>query len=146
MFSGKYKHNLDSKNRVIVPSRIREALGSETEGLVFYLSPGTDKCLYLLPEETFREYTQQMGYGFRIDKKKREWFRKLVSNVERRVCDKQGRVQVPEKLIRYANLKGEVVFVGFIDHIELWNSEEFEKLGQDELQGFGELAEEMIED
>ena len=135
-----------SKNRVIIPSRLREALGTETEGLVFYLAPGNDKCLYILPEETFKDYTQQMGYGFRIDRKKREWFRKLVSNVERRVCDKQGRVQVPEKLIQYASLEGEVVFVGFIDHIELWNAKEFEKLEQDGLQGFGELAEEMIED
>ena len=146
MFSGKYKHVLDNKNRVIVPSRLREAMGKESEGLIFYVAPGFDKCLYLLPESTFENYTQQMGYGFRISRKKREMFRKMLSNVERRVCDKQGRIQVPEDLIEFAGLKGEIVFVGFIDHIELWDAKNFDQLGQDRLQNFEELAEELIED
>ncbi len=146
MFSGKFRHVLDSKNRVIIPSRLREGAGKETEGLVFHVGPGNDKCLYLLPEETFKEYTEEMGYGFRIGRKKREWFRKLMTNVERRVCDRQGRIQIPEKLIEYAGLKDEVVFVGFVNLIELWDAQEFDKLGQDGLQGFGELAEEVIED
>ena len=146
MFSGKFKHVLDSKNRVIIPSRLREGAGQQTEGLVFHVGPGNDKCLYLLPEETFKDYTRQMGYSFRISRKKREWFRKLLTNVERRVCDRQGRVQIPEELIKYAGLKDEVVFVGFIDHIELWDAREFNKLKQDKLQGFEELAEEVIED
>lgn len=146
MFSGKYEHVLDTKSRVIVPSRLREAMGHETEGLVFYVCPGFDKCLYLLPEGTFREYTQQLGFGFRIGRKKREMFRKLLSNVERRVCDRQGRIQIPEELVSFAELRDGVVFVGFVDHVELWNAKNFKELGQDKLQDFEKLAEEIIEE
>jgi MraZ protein len=146
MFFGKYSHVLDRKNRVIVPARLREALGHETEGLVFYITPGVDKCLYLFSEEAFSRYTDELGFKLLIANKKRGTFRKFFSNVARRVCDKQGRIQVPEKLIKFAGLKGEIVFVGFKDRIELWDAENFKDLGQDDLQDFGKLAEELIGD
>ena len=146
MFFGSYRHTLDSKKRVIVPARLREALGQETEGLVFYITPGMDKCLYLYPEPAFNEFTQELGFGLLIDKKRRETFRAFFANSARRVCDKQGRVQIPEELLEYAGLRGEVVFLGFKDRIELWDKDIFEHLEQSGLQDFGKLAEELIGD
>lgn len=146
MFFGQYKHVLDSKNRVIIPSRLREAFGQKTEGLVFYITLGLDKCLYLFPEETFNQYTEELGFKLLIGQKKRKTFRQFFSNVARRVCDKQGRVQIPEELIGFAGLKGEVVFIGFKDRIELWDAENFKEFGHEELQDFGKLAEELIGD
>jgi MraZ protein len=146
VFFGKYQHVIDRKNRVIVPSRLREAFAQETEGLVFYVTPGLDKCLNLFPEETFNQFTEGLGFGLMIVNKKRGLYRKFFSNVARRVCDRQGRIQIPEDLIEFAGLKDDVVFVGFKDRIELWDAENFKNLGQDDLQDFGKLAEELIGD
>ena len=146
MLFGKYKHTLDSKKRVIIPSRLRETIGEQTEGLVFYITPGQDKCLYVFPEAIFNTLTEDVGFGLLVGGKKREAFRKFFSNVARRVCDKQGRIQIPDELIDFAGLKGEVVFVGFKDRIELWDAGIFDELGQSSLQDFGEVAEKLIGD
>ncbi len=144
MFFGQYKHTVDSKNRVIVPARLREAMGRETEGLVFFITRGMDKCLYFFPEETFDEYVEQLGFKLLIGRKKRQTFRQIFSKAARRVCDKQGRIQIPENLIKIADLKDEVTFVGFKDRIELWDSATLEEMDKNTLQDFEKLAEELI--
>lgn len=146
MFFGEYRHVLDSKNRVIIPSRLREAMGQETEGLVFYITPGQDRCLYLYPQETFDAFMEGMDFGLLIGEKKRLALRKFFANVARRVCDKQGRVQIPEKLIKSVGLGAEVIFVGFKDRIELWDAPRYKEFEENGLQDFGKLAEELIGD
>ena len=44
MFIGEYQHSLDSKNRIIVPSKLREGLGDK-----FKISKCLDGCLYAYP-------------------------------------------------------------------------------------------------
>ena len=40
MFIGQYRHNLDAKNRIIVPAKFRDGLGE-----VFVVTKGLDGCL-----------------------------------------------------------------------------------------------------
>ena len=59
-------------------------------------------------------------------------------------CDKQGRIQIPENLVKIAGLKTDIVFVGLKDRIELWDTAKYEEMDEKELQDFGKLAEELI--
>ena len=43
MLIGQYQHNIDAKNRVIVPAKFREDLGER-----FYVTKGLDGCLCFL--------------------------------------------------------------------------------------------------
>ena len=49
MFIGEYNHALDSKNRIIIPSKFRENLGSS-----FFITKGLDGCLYVYPKDDER--------------------------------------------------------------------------------------------
>ena len=42
MFMGEYNHTIDTKNRLIIPSKFREALGDE-----FVVTKGLDGCLFV---------------------------------------------------------------------------------------------------
>ena len=44
MFFGEYQHALDTKNRIIVPAKLREELGNK-----FVITKGLDGCLYVYP-------------------------------------------------------------------------------------------------
>ena len=44
MLMGEYHHSIDDKNRLIIPSKLREELGSE-----FVVTRGLDKCLFVYP-------------------------------------------------------------------------------------------------
>ena len=49
MFIGEYQHALDSKNRMIVPSKLREELGNK-----FVITKGLDGCLYAYPQDEWK--------------------------------------------------------------------------------------------
>ena len=49
MLIGQYQHNIDAKNRVIVPAKFREDLGER-----FYVTKGLDGCLFVLSEEGWK--------------------------------------------------------------------------------------------
>ena len=49
-FMGEYNHSLDSKGRLIVPSKFRDLLGDE-----FYVTKGLDPCLVAYTPEKWQE-------------------------------------------------------------------------------------------
>ena len=55
MFIGEYNHTIDSKGRLIVPSKFREALGDE-----FVVTKGLDGCLFVFPMEEWNVFTQKL--------------------------------------------------------------------------------------
>ena len=58
MFIGQYRHNLDAKNRIIVPARFRDGLGEE-----FVVTKGLDGCLSIF---TADKWTEMIGRLERI--------------------------------------------------------------------------------
>jgi MraZ protein len=151
MFFGKYKHTIDSKGRVIIPSDLREATGEKIEkfgrGPTFYVMPGPGGCVHLFEEKQFADIVKkQFDLGLVALPKEVELLRKFSSYGARRVCDGQGRIQIPEELIKYAGLKKEIVFVGLINRIELWDCERFEGTGSLSLVDFEKLAEELAKE
>jgi MraZ protein len=151
MFFGKYKHTIDSKGRVIVPSDLREATGQKIEkygkGPTFYVMPGPGGCVHLFEEDQFADIVKkQFDLGLVALQKESELLRKFSSFGARRVCDSQGRIQIPEELVKYAGLKKDVVFLGLINRIELWDSETFDRRVSLSLVDFERLAEELAKE
>ena len=46
MFMGEYHHNIDEKNRLIIPSKFRDDLGDS-----FVVTRGIENCLFVYPKE-----------------------------------------------------------------------------------------------
>ena len=100
MFIGQYRHNLDAKNRIIVPARFRDGLGEE-----FVVTKGLDGCLSIF---TADKWTEMIGRLERIPATKREarqYLRSLTSKAVECSLDNQGRIQLPQFLIATANIK-----------------------------------------
>ena len=55
MLIGEYQHTLDTKNRVIIPSKFRESLGDE-----FVITKGLDNCLFIYPENEWKELESKL--------------------------------------------------------------------------------------
>ena len=67
MLMGEYNHNIDDKGRLIIPAKLREALG---EG--FVITKGLDKCLFVFPKEVWAEFELKLSKLPLTDKKARE--------------------------------------------------------------------------
>ncbi len=116
MFLGQYKHNLDNKGRVIIPSRFRVLLDEEA-----YLTQGFDNNLRLLPETAFQAIYQRVTSMASTDPTARQLRRLIFSSAQKVDPDGNGRILIPQYLREVANLDDEVIIVGVGEAIEIWS-------------------------
>ncbi len=121
MFMGEYAHSIDSKGRLIMPARFREQLGSE-----FVVTKGLDDCLFVYSPEEWQEIEKafrQIPLTTRDARKFARFFFAGAASVE---LDKQGRVLLPAVLRDFAGLTKDVVLVGVLNRIEIWDKARWE--------------------
>lgn len=140
MFRGKFKHTLDEKGRLSLPSKFREVLrvryGSET--LVITNMP---ECLVVYPISEWKELEEKLlklPFGMR---EAREFLRYFLGSAEECEPDKQGRILIPQSLRDEIKVEREVVLLGMLNYFEIWHpftlEERFTKIKEnfDELMG-----------
>ncbi len=125
MFLGRFSHNLDSKGRVAVPARFREALA---EGVV--LTRGIDRCLALYPMATWRPLAERVSALSLSDPNARHFRRMVFAEAVDLELDSQGRILVPPELRRYAGLEREVIVVGVNTSIEIWSPAQWQAVNE----------------
>ena len=118
MFMGQYNHTIDTKGRLIVPSRYRELLGEE-----FVLTKGLDGCLVIYPMEAWEAFESKLRTLPLTNKNARTFSRFFVSGACTCELDKQGRILIPQSLREFAGLEKDVVLTGALDKIEIWSKE-----------------------
>lgn len=115
MLLGEFKHNLDSKNRLIIPVKLRMELGEKP-----VLTRGLDNCLFIYSHrdwELFMEKLNKLPLG---QKKARDFKRFMLSGANEIEIDDMGRILVSDPLKKYAKLQKSIVVIGVGDRIELW--------------------------
>ena len=121
-FFGRYEHSLDEKGRVILPSKFR---GHFEHG--GYLTEYTDGCLSLWTPDQFEQQMESMLERASASKSERNLARLWASTSHEMEVDRQGRMAIPLRLREYAGLVGDVLVLGAIDRVELWNRESWDQ-------------------
>ncbi|GAA0494117.1 division/cell wall cluster transcriptional repressor MraZ [Alkalibacterium sp. m-11] len=140
MLLGEYKHNIDAKGRLIIPSKFREDLGER-----FIVTRGLDGCLFGYPMQEWTLLENKLKQLPLAKKESRTFTRFLYSAATECSLDKQGRINLPSPLINHAVLEKTCYIIGVSERIEIWSEEKWEAFSQDVDQSFEEIAEEMID-
>lgn len=143
MFYGEYEHSLDAKGRVIIPAKFREIF-KERYVEKFYLTRGLDQCLFVFTEETWRIQEKKFRELSFTRTDARKFNRLFFSGACEVVCDKQGRILIPEYLKSYAEIKLQVMIIGISDRIEIWSEEKWKSFYDGHKGEFEDLAEKLI--
>ena len=145
MFTGKYLHTIDDNNRLAIPSSIRKCVDEKKEGKGFFITPGLDKCLALYSPLHFEETSEKLTEPMFTNRKARN-FQRLFFSMSSSVvtCDKQGRIIIPQLHKDYAGLKKEVIIVGVMDKIEIWDLQQWNEFEEDNVQNFERDAEDLF--
>ncbi len=117
MLSGEYSHNLDSKGRVILPSRLRDEIGDS-----FYVTRGFEGCLAVYSQEEFEKLGAAIQALPGNMREVRKLQRIIITGAHLCEIDKQGRFVVPPTLREFASLEKELTIVGNGSHAEIWDS------------------------
>ncbi len=124
MLIGEYQHNIDVKNRVIVPAKFREDLGER-----FYVTKGLDGCLFVLSEQGWQNLQEKI-VAMPISKA-RQLQRFFFSGAAEVEPDKQGRILIPQSLREYASIEKDVTFIGTGGRAEIWGTERWAQFNSD---------------
>lgn len=123
MFLGTYEPNLLDKNRIALPKKIRQELGSDS----VILTIGFETCIFGFTEKVWEEITKlELGRPLFSDKEGRDLRRKMCAAAIKIELDSQGRFVLPENMAEYAGISGSLVIIGAGDHFEIWNTKEWE--------------------
>jgi MraZ protein len=143
MFYGEYEHVIDSKGRVMIPAKFREIF-KERYVEKFFLTRGLDQCLFVFTEEQWKAEEKKFREMPYIKAESRTFNRLLFSSACEVVCDKQGRVLIPDYLKSYAEVRVDVIIVGVSNRIEIWAKEKWTQFFDANKNRYEELAEKLI--
>lgn len=133
VITGRYDHVIDDKGRLAIPSQIRNAMDPQRDGAGFYLVQET-RYLQLIPEKLFELLANQAPTGLMPAADVAKARRYLYSLSTKLDPDKQGRVIIPDGLLRdsadpdplaQTTVKRDVTLVGNGDRIEIWNRDDY---------------------
>jgi MraZ protein len=142
MFYGEYKHSLDNKDRVIIPAKFREIF-KEHYAEKFFITRGLDGCLFVFTEESWRAQEKKFRDMPFTQGEARKFNRLYFSGASEVICDKQGRILIPDYLKSYAEINTDVVIIGVSDRIEIWSKEKWQQFFDDNKGNFEDLAEKL---
>ncbi|NLE65176.1 MAG: division/cell wall cluster transcriptional repressor MraZ [Elusimicrobia bacterium] len=144
MFYGEYTHGLDTKGRLILPSRFRE-VARENSIETFFVTRGLEKCIFMFSENEWRLQEQRFKSLSFTKQDSRMFNRMFFSGAVDVVPDKQGRFIIPQYLKDFAAIKEKTVIIGVSNRIEIWNEERWHEFYTRSSESFEQIAERMMD-
>ena len=139
MFFGTYTPKLDEKGRLFLPAKFRDEL---TEGLV--VTRGQERCLTVWPQAAFEELARRAQEAPVTVKAARDYTRFLFAGASDETPDKQGRITIPPMLREYAALSKDVVVIGVMNRVEIWDPERIAAWEAEHSQTFADMSEDVF--
>ena len=139
MFFGTYTPKLDDKGRLILPAKFRDQLAG---GLM--VTRGQEHCLYVWPQAEIERITERLREAPVSHKATRDYIRMFSSGASDEAPDKQGRITIPPMLREWAGLGKDVVVIGAMTRLEIWDETAWETYSEEQEESFAELSEEVF--
>jgi MraZ protein len=141
--TGTYERTMDDKLRLAIPRPLRDGfLVAESEE--FFLAPGNEGCLSLFSAKGFEAFAAKMASVSTGRVQVRNFLRLYYSQAECVQVDKQSRIRIPERLVKLAELKHNVVLIGVHDHVEIWDKERWDSFLVQNSSQFDMLTDEAL--
>lgn len=138
MFMGEYHHNIDDKNRLTIPAKLRYELGEK-----FIITRGLDKCLFIYPLNEWNNIITKYK-ELPNTKDARNFMRFFLSGATECEFDKQGRINIPLLLAKYAGLEKDCVIIGVNERLEIWSKENWGTFITNNEDSFSDIADNLF--
>lgn len=126
MLLGQQKVHIGPKNRLLVPKKFRDELGTK-----LIISYGYEGALVIFSKVAWKEEVSRSISGPLTEKGMREEARFLLSGAEEIELDEQGRFVLPWHLKKYGQIKEDVYFIGLGRWVEIWDRVKWQEQEKD---------------
>jgi transcriptional regulator MraZ len=138
IFAGEFRHAMDAKNRVTIPSRWRARDVDE-----FFAIPNLEAgFLMVMPPLEFKRVAEKVENDESLGRaERRRFIRQFSAKAQHLTSDKQGRMVLAEEQCKLLKLQREVVLVGNYTRFEIWNPDNWRKTTESDAPGFSHVLE-----
>ena len=145
-FIGEYAYALDLKGRVNVPAKFRQALSKDNKN-TFIISRGMDSCVWVYPLIEWQKIEADLRNLSSLSNIHRTFVRNTARYASPSTYDKQGRITLSPSLVEYASLEKDVLIIGMINKMEIWNPSELKRTDKNAIKidptAYDDLAEKI---
>ncbi len=142
-FKGQATYSVDSKGRIAIPARMRNALNPDANDS-FTITRGFEQCILLFPMDEWARREAEIARLNTYRSEARSFVRTIMRWADEVTLDGQGRIVVPRNLIEFAGLESVASIIGVLDRIEIWNPKVFAAQAEQEAD-YPDVAERIFE-
>ena len=144
MFIGSFKYSVDTKGRVSIPAKLRKFVDPKSND-AFVMTRGTTKCIDVYPMNFWEELVQsKLNQLNSFEPKEAMFLRMFLQEAAEDKLDSQSRLLIPKNLIDYAELSKDVLILGAIKKIEIWNPQNYEDYLRTSELSYEEIAKQVM--
>jgi MraZ protein len=124
-YTGLFRHTLDDKSRLTIPSAWRFA-HEETD--TFLATPHPDGYIAVLPPAEVEKLHEKVSAKALTDRDAQDAFARFFAQTLSFGFDKQGRFGVTTELLRHAGIAKDAVLVGSLNKFAIWSPDRWSKV------------------
>lgn len=130
---------MDSKGRIAIPAKLRRHMTAEAND-TFVTTRGLSNCIDCYPLDEWQKIEEKLLSLNSFLPDDARFIRMISQYASDDVMDVQSRIMIPATLISYAKIEKEVLIIGALKKIEIWNPKVYEDYLNQSPQTYEEIA------
>jgi MraZ protein len=139
MFRGQFTYSIDSKGRIAIPAKLRKHVAAEAND-TFVMTRGLSNCIDLYPLDEWQKLEEKLLHLNSFQPDEARFIRMFVQYATEDTMDGQSRILIPNALIDYAKIDKDVLILGALKKIEVWNPKVYDDYLRQSPQTYEEIA------
>ena len=142
MFRGQFLYSVDSKGRVSIPAKLRRHVAPDAND-TFVMTQGTATCIDIYPLDQWNQFEEKLLGLNPFKPNEAKFIRMILQFASEDKLDSQSRILIPQFLLEYAKIEKEVLILGALKKIELWNPKVFQEYLKQTPETYEQIAAEV---
>lgn len=139
MFKGQFTYSIDNKGRISIPAKLRKHISPEAND-TFVMTRGLSSCIDLYPMDEWLKIEEKLLQLNSFSESEARFLRMISQYASEDKMDSQARILIPQNLLEYAKIENEVLILGTLRKIEVWNPKVFENYLNSSPETYEEIA------
>jgi MraZ protein len=142
-FKGRYSYSVDSKGRIALPAKLRKNV-SPAANDTFIITRGFEQCLFVYPQDEWNKVEESVRGLSPSNPQHRFFVRTLLQWSTDVQLDGQARLTIPQDLLKFAGIENEVLILGVMERVEIWNPKTYEEYMNNQPATYETVAEAVL--
>jgi MraZ protein len=143
-FKGSYEYSVDNKGRINIPARLRRYVSLDAND-TFVVTRGYEQCLFVYPLDEWNTLEQSIRELSTTNPKHRFFMRTLLERATECQLDGQSRITIPKELLQFAGIENEVLILGVLERIEVWNPSVYREYQKSQSESYENVAQTVLQ-